>query len=334
MTNFETHIVDLQKWISFIKKSIGFLFLIEILTVALLGIASSNFIDKTVNPNGHIASSINTNWAFILFFSIILYTAIQLFKLYNHTLFPDKATCAITESYELTKFREQNTRKDIINDSFSRTLVVLNKTTCDYLNDNLSYELIHKSIEDGLRNVLKNFISNLNTILEIDKSKYTVGVYLKGVLIMPQTSNPVKEINSIPSTDGVFIIEDSLNVEQICIPKELMTTSQLPDCVVDIKGNIQKALNKKGFYSGTFKEGNCNYAINCNFIPVYCNEEEAKGCLFIISEALVEAPYDLNSILDVYCRIISNWVVNLENCVLSNVHYQLQSFGCCPPIDD
>lgn len=334
MSDFKNHIDDLKKWISFIKKSVGFIHLIEILIVALLGIASSNFIDKAINENGQINSSLNTNWGLILVLSIILYAAIQIFKMFNHKLFPDKATSVISESYELTKYKEQNTRKDIINDSFTRTLIVLNNTTCEYLNEELSNQLIKKSIEDGLRSLLKNFTSNLNTILEIDKSSYTVGAYLKGLMIMPQASNPLQAGEKIPSMDGVFIIEDSLNVEQICIPKELMTTSQHPDCVIDIKGNIQKSLNKKGFHSGTFKEGSCNYTISCNFVPVYCNEEEEAGCLFIVSEALGKIPYDLKSILDVYCRIISNWMVSRENCVFNKVNFQFRQFGCCPPMEE
>jgi len=138
MSNFKSHVNDLQNWISFIKKSIGFIYVIEILIVALLGIASSNFIDKVININGQISSSVNTNWAYILGLSIFLYASIQVFKMFNLKLFPDKATNAISESYELTKAKEQNTRKDIINESFTRTLVVLNNTTCDYLNDELS----------------------------------------------------------------------------------------------------------------------------------------------------------------------------------------------------
>lgn len=331
MKNFKSNIDDLQKWIVFIKKSIGVVHFIEILIVALLGIASSNFIDKAVTAEGVVNSNINSNWCYILILSIVLYAAIKVFYLFHHKLFPDKATKSITESYELTKYREQNTRKDIINDSFTRTLVVLNNTTCEYLNEELSNELIQKSIEDSLRSVLKDFISNLNTILEIDNSKYTVGAFIKGLLVMPNAANPIKQGEAIPSIDGVFIIEDSLNVEEICIPKALMTTSQHPDCVVDIKSNIQKSLNKKGFHSGTFKEGKCNYTINCNFIPVYCNEEEEAGCLFIVSEALEEIPYDLKSILDVYCRIISNWIVSRENCVYNKINYQVQNYGCCPP---
>ena len=329
MANIESHTNDLQKWINFIKKSVVAVYLIEILIVALLGIASSNFIDKVADTEGKIKSSINTTWCYFLVFSIILYLAIQIFKILNQKLFPDKATSAISESYELAKFREQNTRKDIVNESFTRTLITLNNTSCDYLNNGLSDDITSKSIEDSLRSLLKYLISNLNTILEIDKSKYTVGAYLKDLPVIP--SKPIYELDETPSTTAVFTIEDSLNVEQICIPKNVMNTTQHPDCVIDIKGNIMKSLSKKGFHTGTFTEGNYNYAIHCNFIPVYCDEDTEAGCLFIISEASGEVPYDLQSILNVYCRIISNWMVNRQNCIINKVAYDIEVYTCCPP---
>jgi len=331
---FKENIDDLKKWIDFIRRSITYLNFIEIIIVALLGIASSNFIDKIAKENGEIESSVNTNWGLILLVSILIYAAIKLFKIINDSIFPEQATDSISKSYELTKSKTQNIRKDTINESFTQTLRVLNNTTCDYLNDSVSDDLVKSTVEDGLRVLLKSFLNNLNTILEIDNSKYTVGAYIQNLLIMPEESNRVGEGENIPTIDGLYIIEDSLNVEQICIPRDLFATTEHPDCVVDIKANLQKAMNKKGFHSGHFIESECDFSINCNYIPVYCNEEEVAGCLFIVSEKLNKTPYDLKSILDVYCRIISNWIMNRENCVVSKVNHVVSNYGCCPPIEE
>lgn len=183
----------------------------------------------------------------------------------------------------------------------------LNSNTCPVTLTPENF-LCNQDLELGLKNVLLDLVERPNYILNIDQTKFTVGTFIKDLL---DKNSAVGTSSYIEKT---FIFRDDLN-----LISKLPETPYLLDS--EQEGSFQfqtgtlEVLNFNKYLCKTIVIESQTYTLICSPIPNVCESCPPDGVIFSLYKGIDCCSTDIDSILLIFGRILSNWVAKYNDCV-------------------
>ena len=208
-------------------------------------------------------------------------------------------------------------KKDIERQTLSKSYILssinnLNDATCHYLPKD---SFCNNNIKDGLNHLLKDFIRNTTSIIGISCTKYVVGVYLDSYYSNQEDG---KTLN------GYIILHDNLFEEDL----ENTLTYLDKGKEFDIQAEVFRSFNNNTYVENYIQN---SHSIICVPIPDacnYCSDCKKAGVLFIIIETKLDfsnLPTDKNYTIDIFSRILGNWIARYNLCIKEKLEVRQQS---------
>lgn len=245
--------------------------------------------------------------------------------------FPIKLLNHLTALEDLDVVTKRYDRKEIIDTYIDQTIEKLNKNTCDLTSsDGFPYsEICVQGLQGGLEELLENLISNPNHFLNVNKSKFTLGIISNNIFnrISDYYPNCDLEFRSVAVNlrDDLFLqkyipgsFEDGIDSRG---EKWSITT-----CFLDSYKNNR-------YYKNKIKLNEIDHTIVTAPIPSVC-EDGAIGIFYVIFEGESELPSDLEKTFTIFGRVTANWIEKYNNCTQNEFNsLQLQAYSILPLID-
>jgi len=170
-----------------------------------------------------------------------------------------------------------------------------------------------KGLDNGLKSLLDPFLTTISQITETHGLQTSVAVFLQN---MPQDWKEDETRRTRPTQDELVTLRDD-NIWNEHLLSALINNDTPKDWQLHIQQMKVRCFHNNRFEKNTITTPEGIYTILTNPIPVVCNENSVIGCLIIILKGDHSLPDDLNDVLKIYSRIISNWVSKYEECFYS-----------------
>lgn len=150
-----------------------FVFTFEVLIVIILGILASKYtkIDFT-----------SESFILLVIFSVI-YLLIKLFFLSVNKIINKSPVDELEAKFELGLYKKGFSRINIVNETISKSLHMLNDQTCflttEEHQEERSCNICEQNLKDGLSEVLGPFMKNISIIFDTNNLKFTLGVFIE-----------------------------------------------------------------------------------------------------------------------------------------------------------
>lgn len=243
---------------------------------------------------------------------IVLITVVVLIKLFGvlyDSFLPLTLATDLKNGEELIEVKLKCDNQSQSTQYILSALNNLNDVTCQYLTpEQPNNKFCDDGIAAGLKHLLSGFLHNIPTIMGTPITKYLVGVQLESYYDKygnVRKSVIVLENNRLTENDGSFMM--------------ILTNSQ-SGLYFDVKTEIARCFeSNQSHRNHTISEP--GYSILTTPIPdacYQCNDCQKAGVLFIITESNLDfnqLPGNLSVTLDIFTKIIGNWVVRYNNCI-------------------
>lgn len=298
---------ELKKLLNFVFKMGPIMIVFEVIIVTIMSVAASQ------------VQEIKSLWFGILIFSAVVYSGLKIFKFFYEKLFPKSLIESIENELKNENLSKGFARKSLVNEAISTSLILLNEQTCiltdkgsPFFQDinEVNSNMCDKDVEEGLKTLLNPMLGNIHHVLETTNSKFTIGAYLKSIA----TETPNQD--DVFHSPGVFVLKDELGFTFI-LTKELMEMDEVKGDQLVFQSFIRSSLNNNRSETNNFAQNGNEFTLVTSTIPLVCDDDFANGVLFVISEKLENVPIDLEEILNIFSRIIANWISKYDECVWS-----------------
>lgn len=166
--------------------------------------------------------------------------------------------------------------------------------------------LAHKDLKTGLYRILIDLIEKPHYILAVDKSKFTFGMYIKEVY------NPKLEIAD--KNEQFFIFRDDLVLKEL-MPARLYNITKKNEDQFLLQTSIIETLNFNKFVCKKIFLNQRPHTIICSPLPNVFEDTPPDGAIFGIYEGVEYGPADLENILLIFGRLVSNWIYKFNEAV-------------------
>lgn len=242
---------------------------------------------------------------FILGLSTFIY--IEYRRLKKEKNFPVTILEHLNATEELKELKVKYSRKNKLYDFIDNSIQSLNTNTCPVVltPDNF---LCHQDLELALKSVLIDLVERPHYILDVDQTKFTIGTFIKDIL---DKNSEVGQIASIPKT---FIFRDDLNITHY-LPETPYQLNSEQEGSFQFQTAILEGLNFNKFICKSIVLDNQSYTLICSPIPNVCEDCPPDGIVFSIFKGTECCPTDIESVLLIFGRILSNWIAKYNDCV-------------------
>lgn len=180
----------------------------------------------------------------------------------------------------------------------------------DFNIDEVAEKLCDSDVKEGLIKILNPLLNQINSIAQSHTVKTTIGVYFES---LEQERNGDDSIP--PSIPYFTVIKDENNLENI-LPSDLVNNKSITGEIQNVQHVIELSTRNKRYVSEIHAINNITYSVNSSPIPLACYDKETSGALvLILSER--ETPNDLNKVLELFSKILTNWIYKYNQCVYS-----------------
>ena len=250
---------------------------------------------------------INLKHIAFLLFGIATFVYIEYRRLRKEKNFPVTILEHLTAREELKILREKYSRKNKLYDFIDNSIQSLNSNTCPVMltPDNF---LCHQDLEAGLKNVLLDLVERPHYILNVDQTKFTVGSFVKELL---NKNSPVGLTENI---DKTFVFRDDLNVSDY-LPENPYQLDSEQEGSFQFQTATLEVLKFNKFLCKTIVLDNQTFTLICSPIPNVCESCPPDGIIFAIYKGSECCSTDIESVLLIFGRILSNWVAKYNDCV-------------------
>ena len=291
-------IENLERWIKVIHQSTYFVVILEVVIVLIIGVASSN-----------VTSADNSSFWLILLISLgIVYLVLSIIKFAYTKSFPLSIVNELTAEKDLELAESAIERKDAINRYISKTVIDLDKTSCNIIfpeeeqkEEGYWVKYSDKDFETQLTSVMKTFNDSLTVLLNTSNINFTTGVYVEHFRGFDKEGKQ-------KGNRGVFTLRDDYNFKKDGKLKSLMTQTTVRNGALAIQNAIRNSFNNGEFYKNTFQYGKNEVMIICSNISDLKNPENQKGVFFIYTKKINSLPDDIESVLNMFSNLISHWL--------------------------
>ena len=282
-----------------------FIFVFEVILIIVIGVAASNI----TTTNFETVSL----WALIL--SGLFYIVIKIFFFTFNRQVSETPIDELEAKYELEKVKSRLTKQDSINRVISQSLHMLNDRTCFLTSDDYAEErtqhICEQNLKDGLTDVLKPFMKNIPIIFNTSNLKYTLGIFIENFY-------HIDSENQLECNDHIVVLNDDFGLEKD-IHAQLYSQQNLKGISLEIQSVILKSYNNNKYIEQLITVEDRKLTMLSSIIPCVCSGKGQDGILFIISEPIELEISDIESTLDIFNRIITNWLSLFKECVFNKV---------------
>jgi len=262
---------------------------------------------------------------FILIVGILTYLYIEIRRLKKEKNFPVTILEHLKATEELRTLQEKYNRKTKIYDYIDHSIQSLNSNTCPVIASPDNF-LCHQDLHVGLKRVLEDLVERPNYFFNIDKTKFTVGTYLKEV------SDRNSQIGVTSSAEKVFTFRDDLHLINF-IPQTFLQINSGEEESFQIQTAIFEAIKFNKYLCKKLKIENEIYSLICSPIPNVCVDCPPDGIIYTIYKGEEYCSNDSESVLLIFGRILSNWISKYNECVrtekkvnLNQIHSHIEKF--------
>lgn len=218
---------------------------------------------------------------------------------------------------ELKELKEKHSRKTKLYDFIDNSIQSLNSNTCPVIltPDNF---LCHQDLELGLKSVLVDLVERPHYILDVDQTKFTIGTFIKDIL------DKNSQIGQITSVEKTFIFRDDLNITHN-LPQTPFQLNSEQVGSFQFQTALLEGLNFNKFLCKSIVLDNQPYTLVCSPIPNVCEACPPDGIVFSLFKGTECCSTDIESVLLIFGRILSNWIAKYNDCVRREKHLKLDA---------
>lgn len=261
-----------------------------------------------VYTGGLIEAWIGTDGEFnkkeITIFAIITTTCFLVFRLARQFYLPESTIDYIENKLEIDKNRKELSRKNTIDEFIDHSIQQLNSNTCDL--PTFGGHLCDNPLEKGLASVFDSIIQQTHYLLDTHKSKFTVAVFLKNYI-------NVNDDSSYERFNKMLVFRDDFSISEY-LKDDMVYCENQRDFCLEIQNCVKKSLNNCKMYETKIHD---ELKIITSPIPQVCGDEYNDGALLIFCENDILVPKDLENVLLIFSRILTNWISKYYECVIS-----------------
>jgi len=278
-----------------------FISIFEVIIVIVIGVAASNIT--------------TTNFEKVSFWTLIacglFYILIKIFFFTFNRQVSETPIDELEAKCELEKIKCRLTKQDSINKVISQSLHMLNDRTCFLTSDDYAEErtqhICEQNLKDGLTDLLKPFMKNIPIIFDTNNLKYTLGIFVERFF-------HIGTDNQLECNDHIVVLNDDFGLEKD-IHAQLYSQKNIKGISLEIQSVILKSYNNNQYIEELITIGDKKLTMLSSIIPCVCSGKGQDGVLFIICEPIELKISDVESTLDIFNRIITNWLSLFKNCV-------------------
>ena len=248
---------------------------------------------------------------------LLTFIYIEYRRLKKEKNFPVTILEHLNATEELKELKVKHSRKNKLYDFIDNSIQSLNTNTCPVVltPDNF---LCHQDLELGLKSVLIDLVERPHYILDVDQTKFTIGTFVKDIL---DKNSQVGQIESIPQN---FIFRDDLNLSNH-LPETPYQLNSEQEGSFQFQTALLEGLNFNKFLCKSITLDNQPYTLICSPIPNVCEECPPDGIIFSIFKGSECCSTDIDSVLLIFGRILSNWIAKYNDCVRREKMLKLES---------
>jgi len=294
----------LQRYFDFNRQDVIFQSILRSILLLLSGAFLGAFIRDLSGTPGKFN---------LLYFSIVViatatFIYLEVRRLRKEKNFPVTILDHLTASADLEEFKKKYNRKVKIDTYVDRSIQSLNANTCPVLYLAPENQLCHQDLQAGLNNVIKDFVDKPHYFLDLDKSKFTVGIYLN------QVYDPASPPSTLETEEKLFIFRDDLSLVGL-LPQELFDLATEHEEKFNLQTAIIECFNFSKYICRKIIVAGKSIRLICSPIPNVCENCPADGVIYCAYEGDDSCPTDIESILLIQGRILSNWISKFNDCV-------------------
>jgi hypothetical protein len=260
---------------------------------------------KELNSNPQI---IDIKHIGIVICGILSFVFIEYRRLKKEKNFPISILNHLKATEELKNLKEKYVRKSKIYEYIDLSIQSLNSNTCPVLYSETENILCHQDLNIGLKKVLNDLVERPNYFLEVDRTKFTIGTYIKHILDKKSNTS----LN--PNNEKTFIFRDDLLLTEL-IPDSFDQINSTELESFQIQTAMLEVLNFDKFLCKQIEINSENYTIVCSPIPNVCEDCPPEGIIFAIYKGTDNCQNDIDNVLLIFGRILSNWISKYNECI-------------------
>jgi len=252
------------------------------------------------------------SYTWLLWLLGVFYVILLALKIWAQKLCPPALVEELNAKVSLNQAKAEVARKETIDAYVAHAICALNKRTCA-INSQVEDQLCNTAIVSGLVEVLDPLINTPQYILDCNKSKFTISTVISHLHALESPNAITADyIHSILNFRDDLEITGYLNAN-------VLDESNLTGVSLQIQNLIRTARNDNKLCSGNITASGRKAFIICSPIPLVCEIGAAGGVILMAHEGTCELPNDIENVLLIFGRIVSNWLSKYDDCVRDRV---------------
>jgi len=307
MTSKRKLFKGLQEYFSQSEKELEILYYLKSGLLVVLGVSASATV-KLLIDGSHLYAIISGILSIVLFFCF--FQIERQFRRRNRS-FPLTILDNLSAEDDLKKVQSDFRRKVTIDKYIDNSIKALNINTCNIYYGERDHHLCDQGLKEGLMSVINDLIYRINHVLDSASSNYTVGVYFEGIAQKTPTYYVGSEVQY---SNNFFIFRDDIELSNK-LPRDIHQSNQLTGITHSLQSQLSRAYNHNKFNSKCIDIKEIGHTSIVSPIQAICEADLPSGLLFIVVDDQIEIKKDLENILQIFGRIMSNWMDKYNNCV-------------------
>lgn len=242
----------------------------------------------------------------LFLFLVSIFIFLEIRRLRKEKNFPISIINHLNATEDLIELRQKYSRKTKVFEFIDNSIQSLNSNTCPISYGEQVNDLCQQDLRNGLQSVVDDLVFRTNYFYNIDKSKFTVGIFLNEIAIKDE------KLNAIYRKSSNYIFRDDLNINEL-IPEDLMNFDS--DAKFKILTAFHESISFEKFLMNKFNYNGMNYNLICSPIPNVCESCPSIGVIYTIYEGEEKCSEDSKNVLLIHGRIVSNWISKYEDCL-------------------
>ena len=262
-------------------------------------------------------------WAAITLVGLLYFVLLRI-KFASQTLFPEALVSDLKSEILLEKARKELSRRKSVANSIAASIERLNKNTCT-ITSGESIELCEQNVIDGLKELLYDLINKPNEVLGCNGYKFSIVCFVR-----------YREKCPLGWHDNVLILRDDIGVQGLIDDPKRFLELELLGEEFELQTIVCRCYKNNKFVRNNLSVSGKNFNTITVPLPLICESAESNGVLLFVADCDGEFPDDLQEILSIFARIVTNWLSRYSDCTESSdrENKKLDENGHCLDSED
>lgn len=305
--------LKLDKYFKYDKSDSVFITLVK----SIILLVSGGYFGLSIKEINSTPQITDYNHIGIFVVGILIFVFIEFRRLTKEKNFPISLLNHLKATEELKELKEKYKRKSKIYEYIDLSIQSLNSNTCPVLYTSSDNLLCHQDLNVGFKNVLNDLVERPNYFLDVDQTKFTIGVYIKDIL------DPKSKRDFMVNNEKTFVFRDDLLIRDY-LPETLFEINSKEIEGFQIQTSLLEVLNFDKFICRQIAINSEVYSIVCSPIPNVCESCPPEGIIFALYKGSDNCQSDVDNVLLIFGRILSNWISKYNECVSRDKNLKIE----------